>query len=85
MSKFGMLTVALSFTAFLIGVVGLIIPLWYTSELPEGSTVVHVKRKVYTGLWHTCSKAVYSVSDDYECDVVLHTDKGMYGFQNVIT
>lgn len=78
MKKLGLLSTTLSFIAFLTGCVGIIIPLWYTSDIPEDSTVVQVKKKIYTGLWHTCSKTIYSVSDDYECGVVMDTKLGMF-------
>ncbi|XP_045209930.2 uncharacterized protein LOC123561539 [Mercenaria mercenaria] len=83
MNKLGALAASLTFIAFLIGVVGLIIPLWFTTEISEGTTVVHVKKKIYTGLWHTCSKTEYSVSDDYECDVIIDTNLDTHGLKAV--
>lgn len=83
MGKLAIFVTAVTFFAFVVGVVGLIIPLWYTTELPEGTTVVKVQKKVYTGLWHTCTKTEYIVADDYSCDVILDTALDTHGLKAV--
>lgn len=78
MGKLEILSAAITFVAFVVGVVGLIILFWYTAELPEGTAEVNVKKKVYTGLWHMCTKTEYTVTDDYSCDIILDTDLGRF-------